>query len=68
MGTILVPEEFVQLVEHEVAGEWTNLVVGSWLIISPLVFHFATDVVAALKHNGSRSRDSAVFRVGDFAA
>ena len=47
MGTILVLEELLQLIEHEVAGEWMNFVVGCWLVISPLVFNFASNVVAA---------------------
>jgi SPW repeat len=48
MGTILVLEELLELVVHEMAEEWIDLVAGLWLMISPIVLGFASLTLAAL--------------------
>ena len=47
MGTILVLEEMLEAVVHEMAEEWIDIVAGFWLIISPFVLGFATQMSAA---------------------
>ena len=48
LGTILVLEELLELVVHEMAEEWIDLVAGLWLTISPIVLGFAALVPAAV--------------------
>jgi len=46
LGTILVLDEMLELVVHEMAEEWIDLVAGLWLTVSPLVLGFASHTVA----------------------
>ena len=48
MGSFLVLEEFLEVVVHEMAEEWIDLVAGLWLMISPFVLGFATQTVASV--------------------
>jgi hypothetical protein len=47
MGSILVLEEMLEVVVHEMAEEWIDLVAGLWLVVSPLVLGFASQTAAS---------------------
>jgi len=47
MGSILVLDEMLEVVVHEMAEEWIDLVAGLWLMVSPLVLGFASQTAAA---------------------
>ena len=48
LGTILVLEELLELVVHEMAEEWIDLVAGLWLMLSPIALGFASLTPAAV--------------------
>jgi SPW repeat-containing protein len=48
MGSILVLEEMLEVVVHEMAEEWIDLVAGVWLMVSPFVLGFASQTVASV--------------------
>ncbi len=47
MGSILVLDELLEVVVHEMAEEWLDLVAGLWLMVSPLVLGFASQTAAS---------------------
>lgn len=47
MGSILVLEELLEVIVHEMAEEWIDLVAGLWLLVSPLVLGFASQAAVA---------------------
>jgi SPW repeat-containing protein len=47
MGSILVLEELLEVVVHEMAEEWIDLLAGLWLVVSPLVLGFASQTAAS---------------------
>ena len=48
VGSFLVLEEFLEVVVHELAEEWIDLVAGLWLMVSPFVLGFAAQTVASV--------------------
>jgi hypothetical protein len=48
MGCILVLEEMLEVVVHEMAEEWIDLVAGLWLMVSPFALGFASQTVASV--------------------
>ncbi|HEX8012495.1 MAG TPA: SPW repeat protein [Casimicrobiaceae bacterium] len=48
IGSILVLEEFLEVGVHETVEEWIDLVVGLWLMVSPLVLGFTSYVGASV--------------------
>jgi len=48
MGCILVLEEFLEVVVHEMTEEWIDLVAGLWLMVSPFALGFASQTVASV--------------------
>ena len=49
-GTIVVALSIWALAQPRVWEEWTNLVIGIWLIISPFVLGFTTETAAMWNH------------------
>jgi site-specific recombinase len=48
LGSVLVLEEMLEVVVHEMVEEWIDLVAGLWLMISPLVLGFAGQTAASV--------------------